>query len=71
MTGAARPDRHLLGLGLVDVGLLRHLGLAVFAPGLAVDVLVPQQGAAGALLAPPASGFSAFSSSMNWVISEV
>src|SRR5206468_2529365 len=40
----------LLGLGLVDVRLLRHVGLAPLRLCLAVDRLVPQQGPAGALL---------------------
>src|SRR5690606_17268557 len=34
---------------LVDIGLLGHAGLAPFGLGLAVDFLVPQQGAALAL----------------------
>src|SRR5688572_27665865 len=39
----------LLALGLVDVRLLRHAGFAVFLEQAAVEVLVPQQGPAGAL----------------------
>ena len=35
------PDGHLLDLGLVDVGLHRNLGFAVFLEQAAVEVLVP------------------------------